>query len=117
MATNFYSKLYSGANSAGQTVYSWLAASNITSFNANVAPLIHALWQKNFIPQSIYLGTFQFGTETFHATDNVTFSASDYYFNILQGTPITIAVSPAPQLGVSKSTLAVAMAFLMIALL
>jgi hypothetical protein len=37
--------------------------------------------------ESNYLGIVQFGTETFHATSNVTFSAKNFNFNITKGDP------------------------------
>ena len=50
-------------------------------------PLIHYLWRQKIIDESNYLGIVQFGTETFHSTSNVTFSAQDFNFTIHQGKP------------------------------
>jgi xyloglucan-specific endo-beta-1,4-glucanase len=77
--------LYTGPNGAGQTVFSWLAADNITSFHNDISPLFNYLVDHNLMPTSTYLGTVQFGTETFHATSNVTFSASNFGLDIEKG--------------------------------
>ncbi|KAE8444317.1 hypothetical protein EG329_000627 [Mollisiaceae sp. DMI_Dod_QoI] len=63
--------LYSGANNNGQFVYSWLAPTN-----------------HKMISESNYLGIVQFGTETFHSSSNVTFSAQDFNLSIASGTPL-----------------------------
>jgi Glycosyl hydrolase family 12 len=66
-------------------VYSWLASSNITSFNDDISPLFTYLTNNNLLPNTTYLGIVQFGTETFHATSNVTFSASNYNLTVVKG--------------------------------
>jgi len=77
--------LYTGPNGAGQTVFSWLAADNITNFNNDISPLFNYLVNHNLMPTSTYLGTVQFGTETFHATSNVTFKASNFVLDMEKG--------------------------------
>lgn len=74
--------LYSGPNGAGQFVYSWLASSNVTTFNSDISPLLHYLTGNNMISNSSYLGIVQFGTETFHAESNVTFTAQNFAMSI-----------------------------------
>jgi len=82
------STLYSGANNNGQFVYSWLAPDNITTFDKDISPLLHYLWQHKKISESNYLGIVQFGTETFHASSNVTFSAQDFNLTVASGKPL-----------------------------
>ncbi|KAH9207041.1 concanavalin A-like lectin/glucanase domain-containing protein [Leptodontidium sp. 2 PMI_412] len=84
-STNF--TLYSGPNTNGQFVYSWLGYTNITDFDEDISPLLHYLWRHKLIDDTNYLGIVQFGTETFHATSNVEFSAYDYNLSIAAGTP------------------------------
>jgi hypothetical protein len=45
---------------------------------ADYSPLIHYLWQFDYMPRDAFLGTLQFGTETFHAVDEVLFRATNY---------------------------------------
>jgi xyloglucan-specific endo-beta-1,4-glucanase len=77
--------LYTGPNGNGQTVFSWLAASNITSFNFDISPLFDYLTSHNLLPATTYLGSVQYGTEAFHATSNVTFSASNFNLKVTKG--------------------------------
>lgn len=77
--------LYTGPNGNGQTVFSWLATSNITNFNFDVSPLLDYLTSHNLLPETTYLGSVQFGTEAFHATSNVTFSASNFNLDVTKG--------------------------------
>ncbi|PVH71425.1 glycoside hydrolase family 12 protein [Cadophora sp. DSE1049] len=79
--------LYSGSNTNGQYVYGWLASTNITDFNEDISPLLHYLWRHKLIDDANYLGIVQFGTETFHASSDVVFSAYDYNLSIAAGTP------------------------------
>jgi len=98
--------LYTGLNSNGQQVYSWLAASNITYFDEDVSPLIHYLWRHGMISENVYLGSLQFGTETFHAGSNVTFSAQDTVLTVASGTPeATSGVSISGHIGRSALVL------------
>ncbi|KAI1621757.1 concanavalin A-like lectin/glucanase domain-containing protein [Exophiala viscosa] len=80
--TRFF--LFNGNNTQNQTVYSWLPETNLTSVDADYSPLIHYLWQNDFMPKDVYLGTLQFGTEQFHATEEVLFRAGNYSFNLAQ---------------------------------
>ncbi len=81
----FCSSLYTGPNGAGQTVFSWLAQTNLTSFHNDISPLFNYLVDHNLLPTSAYLGSVQFGTETFHATANVTFTASNFALDLEKG--------------------------------
>lgn len=73
-----------GQNNRGQKVYSWQSSQmgNTTSvggqgFQANFAPLLQYLWQFGLVPSDLFLGTVQFGTETFFAGHEATFSANN----------------------------------------
>lgn len=90
------SSLYMGPNTNGQYVYSWLASSNVNNFDTDISPLLHYLWREKYISESNYLGVVQFGSETFHATSNVTFSVRNFNMSIEAGTPkpTTSAATP-----------------------
>lgn len=81
------STLYMGQNSNGQYVYSWLAPGNIYDFNEDISLLLHYLWRHKYIDESNFLGTVQFGTETFHSTSNVTFSTQNFNLSVHSGKP------------------------------
>jgi xyloglucan-specific endo-beta-1,4-glucanase len=59
-------------------VYSWYAKTNIKNFDFDVTPLIKELSTSNFVPLNTYIGTVEFGSEAFFATENITFSASKF---------------------------------------
>jgi xyloglucan-specific endo-beta-1,4-glucanase len=84
------STLYTGPNGNGQFVYSWLASTNITNFNRDISPLLHYLWRNLSVAETNYLGIVQYGTETFHSTSNVTFSAQDFNFTVEKGKPTPV---------------------------
>ncbi|EXJ93927.1 hypothetical protein A1O1_02320 [Capronia coronata CBS 617.96] len=90
--TRFF--LFSGTNSQNQTVFSWLPEHNLTASNADYSPLIHYLWQFNFMPADIYLGTVQFGTETYHATSEVLFRATNYTLSLDRNRTQDLSQSP-----------------------
>ncbi|KEF58945.1 uncharacterized protein A1O9_03788 [Exophiala aquamarina CBS 119918] len=94
--TRFF--LYHGNNTQGQTVCSWLPENNLTHTSGDFSPLVHYLWQFNFMPQNIYLGTIQFGTETFHATSEVSFSAGNYSLSISHDENLQVPKLEAPKL-------------------
>jgi xyloglucan-specific endo-beta-1,4-glucanase len=87
-----HSALYTGPNGNGQTVFTWLAGSNITTFSKDISPLFNYLTQHDLLPNTTYLGIVQFGTETFHSTSNVTFSASDFSMKVVQGEKKSMAI-------------------------
>jgi hypothetical protein len=78
--------LFHGNNTQNQTVFSWLPETNLTTVDADYSPLIHYLWQFGFVPKDIYLGTLQFGTEQFHATNEVLFRAANYSLGLSRNT-------------------------------
>ncbi len=88
-----------GPNGNGQYVYSWLASSTIENFDEDISPLIAYLWKQKYISESIYLGTVQFGSETFHADANVTFSVQDFSITVASGKPSTACQAFFPSFG------------------
>ncbi|KAK5364852.1 hypothetical protein LTR20_008788 [Exophiala xenobiotica] len=82
--TRFF--LFHGNNTQNQTVFSWLPETNLTAVDADYSPLLHYLWQFGFMPKDIYLGTLQFGTEQFHATNEVLFRAANYSLGLSRNT-------------------------------
>ncbi|KAF2433275.1 concanavalin A-like lectin/glucanase [Tothia fuscella] len=65
--------LYTGSNSFGQKVWTWVAAKNATTFAGDVGPLITRLSNKGGPATSDYLGYVGFGTEAYNSAANVTF--------------------------------------------
>ncbi|KAK0622590.1 concanavalin A-like lectin/glucanase domain-containing protein, partial [Immersiella caudata] len=86
--------LYKGQNQRGTDVFTWVAASSVPSFAAEVSPLLQSLWRNNLISPSSHIGLVEFGSEAFHSLDNVTFSAADFAIHLLPG--------PAPDITVEK---------------
>ncbi|KAF7192797.1 Endoglucanase cel12A [Pseudocercospora fuligena] len=74
--------LWNGTNSNGQYVYSWIANETLTHFDMDFAPLIGFLSQEEGVSEDVYLGTIQFGHETFLAASQMNFSISSYAADI-----------------------------------
>jgi hypothetical protein len=70
--------LYTGSNANGQVVYTWVANRTLTTFDMDLAPLLGFLWYNGMLPVDVYLGTVQFGTETFSAVNPVNFSVRSF---------------------------------------
>lgn len=85
----FNSTLYHGLNGVNQSVYTWLPSSNLTSIDADVSPLLHYLWRKEYISKKTYLGLVQWGSEAVHSAQghNVTFQAEGVSLAVEVGTP------------------------------
>ncbi|KAA8912972.1 concanavalin A-like lectin/glucanase domain-containing protein [Sphaerosporella brunnea] len=84
-------KLYSD-NASPQTTYTWLAASNMTTFYSDVSQLIHSLPLKQ--RESQYLGAYRFGTGAY-STDNgtpVTFGTQVMQLAVVPGFPKSAGV-------------------------
>lgn len=77
--------MYNGPNNNGQQVFTWVASTNTTSFSGDLSPGIKYLWQNDLIPEKNFLGVVQFGTETLHATEYVTFTASNVGIDVTTG--------------------------------
>lgn len=80
------SQLFSGYNSDGrqQAVFSWVPVENQDSVNADVFELVNYLVENDSanVTDSMYLGLIQFGSETVHATKNITFEVKEAYMNL-----------------------------------
>lgn len=83
MKLSLSSKLYTGTNYNGQVVHTWVANRTLTSFNMDVAPLFGFLAYKGLLPIEVYLGTVQFGTETFSTAKQVNFSVTAFEASLL----------------------------------
>lgn len=75
--------LSTGNNSNGQIVHSWIANKTLTAFDMDFAPLLDFLSQQNMVPADVYLGTVQFGTETFAALGEVNFTVTSFEASIM----------------------------------
>lgn len=76
--------LYDGYNDGGQHVFSWLAHQNLTSTDADYAPLMKYLWQQNLLPGDLWMGQLAFGTEVLHSADVTIFSLDDYDMELIR---------------------------------
>ena len=59
-------------------MYSWVTNQTLTTFGLDFAPLFGYLWKEEGIPDDVYLGTVQFGSETFSSDSQMNFSVSSY---------------------------------------
>ncbi|KAF1348177.1 concanavalin A-like lectin/glucanase domain-containing protein [Delphinella strobiligena] len=77
-------QLFVGQNQQGQkqTVYSWVPTSNLDSIEIDVYDLIQMVISAGNITDTMYLGVIQFGTETVHATSNVTTEFKSIYMDL-----------------------------------
>jgi hypothetical protein len=78
------SSLYRGTNIRNHTTYTWLAQSNISSFDMDFSPLLQALMRNQHLPLDVQLGLVEFGSETFRSMENITFAAWNFSMD-LQG--------------------------------
>jgi len=85
-----HSTLYTGRNTRGTRVFTWVAQANETGFFHEISPLLQYLWRNDLVPSNATLGLIEFGSEAYHADANVTFSASNF--------SIDVSVGQAPQL-------------------
>lgn len=72
-----YSDLFTGTNGQKQNVLTWKTSTNKENFTGDIYPLIQYLYQQDgdiYPKESDYMGVFQFGTEAFSVSENVTFS-------------------------------------------
>ena len=76
--------LYHGWNIQGQHVFSWLAHQNLTSTNADYAPLLKYIVDKGLLSGALYVGQLEFGTEIMHAGEETVFEASNYTLKVIR---------------------------------
>ncbi|KAK4123124.1 glycoside hydrolase family 12 protein [Parathielavia appendiculata] len=88
--------LYHGKNQRGTAVFTWVAGSNETSFADDVSPLLNYLWRNGLVSPASHVGAVGFGSETYYAAGNVTFSSSRYGVNVLPGPAPTLVLAQTP---------------------
>ncbi|KAJ5225693.1 hypothetical protein N7468_006918 [Penicillium chermesinum] len=69
--------LFAGTNGEGQNVFTWKTSTNRENFTGDIYPLIEYLYEQDgdkYPSKTDYMGVFQFGSEAYSASDNVTFS-------------------------------------------
>lgn len=67
---------------------------NIESFDIDTTYLIKALTNNNLVPSNAYLGLVDYGSEAFHATENITFAAHSFDMNLTLGTAPVLNAAP-----------------------
>jgi len=77
--------LYFGDNSIGQKVFTWVAQTNTTSMDADIAPLVNELANHGGPTTSDYLGYIAFGSEALYSVDNVTFAVPKLSMDMVTG--------------------------------
>lgn len=87
IVNNVCSTLYSGQNSRGTIVYTWVSPTNETAFDEDISPLLQYLWRNDLVSSDARLGLVEFGSEAYHSASNVTFSAGDFSMQIWKGEP------------------------------
>jgi len=98
--------LYSGFNQQyqKQAVFSWVPAENQNSIDANLWELVTYLVNAGNLTSDMYIGLIQWGTETVHATQNVTFEMqkAQMDLSVIKQKPTTTKGSPPATAGASK---------------
>lgn len=77
-------QLFVGQNQQGQkqTVYSWVPTTNLDSISADLSELTRLITASGNISDSTYLGVIQFGSETVHSPQNITFEVKSAYMDL-----------------------------------
>lgn len=88
------STLYSGLNSRGTSVFTWVSPSDETSFDEDISPLLQYLASNKLVSADARLGLIEFGSETFYSAGNVTFSAGDFTMGVWTGVPPKFDFNP-----------------------
>ncbi|KAJ0108455.1 hypothetical protein J7T55_002059 [Diaporthe amygdali] len=91
---SFNFTLYTGQNSRGTLVYSWVSPADQTSFDEDITPLLQYLWRNELVSADARIGLVEFGSEAYHSGNNVTFSAGDFDMNVWLGTPVKFELNP-----------------------
>ncbi|POS69189.1 hypothetical protein DHEL01_v212418 [Diaporthe helianthi] len=86
--------LFTGQNTRGTLVYSWVSPTDQTSFDEDITPLLQYLWRNDLVSADARIGLVEFGSEAYHAGNNVTFSAGDFGMDVWTGTPVNLALNP-----------------------
>lgn len=94
LTQTFCSTLYSGLNSRGTSVFTWVSPSDETSFDEDISPLLQYLASNELVSADAQLGLIEFGSETFYSAGNVTFSAGDFTMGVWTGVPPKFDFNP-----------------------
>lgn len=99
--------LYHGWNIQGQHVFSWLAHQNLTSTDADYAPLLKYIVDKGLLSGALYVGQLEFGTEIMHAGEETVFEASNYTLKVIRDgdpdAPVSTTASASATAGPTSS--------------
>lgn len=71
-----------------------MSPSDETSFDEDVSPLLQYLASNGLVSADARLGLIEFGSETYHSTGNVTFSAGDFTMGLWAGVPPRFDFNP-----------------------
>lgn len=88
------STLFTGRNTRGTLVYSWVSPADQTSFDEDITPLLQYLWRNELVSADARIGLVEFGSEAYHAGNNVTFSAGGFSMDIWPGSPVKFELNP-----------------------
>lgn len=83
-----------GQNDRGTLVYSWVSPTDQTSFDEDITPLLQYLWRNDLVSADARIGLVEFGSEAYHAGNNVTFSAGDFRMDVWPGSPVKFELNP-----------------------
>ncbi|KAL1311428.1 hypothetical protein AAFC00_001589 [Neodothiora populina] len=77
-------QLFVGQNQQGQkqTVYSWVPTVNLDHIEGDLSELLHVIVDSGNLTDTLYMGVVQFGTETVHATSNVTAEFKNIFMDL-----------------------------------
>ncbi|KIV99014.1 uncharacterized protein PV09_09243 [Verruconis gallopava] len=84
-------ELYKGKKTNGQSVLTWQAANPVRQFQLDVLSFLRLLQTNEVLAPELTLGVVEFGTETFHADENVTFSGSNFSMELSSNASATSA--------------------------
>lgn len=65
-----------------------------TSFDEDITPLLQYLWRNELVSADARIGLVEFGSEAYHAGNNVTFSAGGFSMDIWPGSPVKFELNP-----------------------
>lgn len=64
------------------------------SFDEDITPLLQYLWRNELVSADARIGLVEFGSEAYHAGNNVTFSAGDFSMEVWPGSPVKFELNP-----------------------
>lgn len=90
------SSLFVGSGPRGQNVFTWMPDTNHTRISQDLSPLLQYLWRHNLVSATAYVGTVAFGSESFHSTNPITFSAQNLSLTITGGEAPNLSFDSSP---------------------